>query len=43
MATFRLAAFQKLLERKPIEVKREADLTSDYYGSLVFDRNKMKK
>ncbi|MFA9389373.1 MAG: glutamine synthetase III [Prolixibacteraceae bacterium] len=43
MATFRLAAFQKLLERKPLEVKREADLTSDYYGSLVFDRYKMKK
>ncbi|MDA3929823.1 MAG: glutamine synthetase III [Prolixibacteraceae bacterium] len=43
MATFRLAAFQKLLERQPIEVKREADLTSDYYGTLVFDRPKMKK
>ena len=43
MATFRLAAFQKLLERQPIEVKREADLTSDYYGMLVFDRLKMKK
>jgi glutamine synthetase len=43
MATFRLAAFQKLLDRKPIEVKREADLTSDYYGMLVFDRPKMKK
>jgi glutamine synthetase len=43
MATFRLAAFNKLLERKPIEVKREADLTSDYYGSMVFDRLKMKK
>ncbi|MBN2805568.1 MAG: glutamine synthetase III [Prolixibacteraceae bacterium] len=43
MATFRLAAFNKLLERKPIEVKREADLTSDYYGSKVFDRAKMKK
>ena len=43
MATFRLAAFNKLLERKPLEVKREADLTSDYYGSMVFDRFKMKK
>ena len=43
MATFRLAAFEKLLERKPIEVKREADLTSDYYGMLIFDRPKMKK
>jgi len=43
MATFRLAAFEKLLERKPIEVKREADLTSDYYGMMIFDRPKMKK
>jgi glutamine synthetase len=43
MATFRFAAFEKLLERKPIEVKREADLTSDYYGMLIFDRPKMKK
>jgi glutamine synthetase len=43
MATFRLAAFEKLLERKPIEVKRESELTSDYYGMLVFDRPKMKK
>lgn len=43
MAAFRMAAFEKLLERKPLEVKREADLTSDYYGMLVFDRPKMKK
>lgn len=43
MATFRLAAFQKLIDRKPLEVVREADLTSDYYGMLVFDRPKMKK
>ncbi|HNW50712.1 MAG TPA: glutamine synthetase III [Prolixibacteraceae bacterium] len=43
MATFRLAAFEKLLERKPVEVKKESDLTSDYYGMLVFDRPKMKK
>lgn len=43
MATFRLAAFQKLLERKPVEVKREAILTSDYFGKLVFNRPKMKK
>jgi glutamine synthetase len=43
MATFRLAAFEKLLERKPLDVKREADLTSDYYGTLVFGRAKMKK
>jgi glutamine synthetase len=38
-----MAAFEKLLERKPLEVKREADLTSDYYGMLVFDRPKMQK
>ncbi len=43
MANFRMAAFDKLLERKPLEVKREADLTSDYYGMLVFDRPKMQK
>ncbi|MBN1767107.1 MAG: glutamine synthetase III [Prolixibacteraceae bacterium] len=43
MATFRLAAFQKLLERKPLDVTREADLTSDFYGKLVFGRSKMKK
>jgi glutamine synthetase len=43
MATFRLAAFEKLLERKTVEVKREAYLTSDFYGTLVFDRPKMKK
>jgi len=43
MATFRYAAYQKLLERKPVEVKRESELTSDYYGMLVFDRPKMKK
>ena len=29
--------------RKPVEVKREENLTSDYYGMLVFDRPKMKK
>jgi len=43
MASFRLAAFQRLLERKPVEVKREADLTSDFYACNVFDRKKMKK
>lgn len=43
MATFRALALEKLLERKPLEVKREASLTSDYYGMMVFDRLKMKK
>ena len=31
------------MTRKPVEVKREENLTSDYYGMLVFDRPKMKK
>lgn len=43
MASFRLSAFQTLLERKPLVVKREATLTSDYFGSMVFERHKMKK
>ena len=43
MATFRLAAFQKLLERKPVAIQRESNLTSDYFGKLVFNRPKMKK
>lgn len=43
MAKFREIAFQKLLDRQPIEVKKESDLTSDYYGCMVFDRPKMKK
>ncbi len=43
MATFRLIAFEKLLDRKPLEVNKVSPLTSDYYGMLVFDREKMKK
>src|SRR5574344_614165 len=43
MATFRALALEKLLERKPLDVKSEANLTSDYYGVMVFDRAKMKK
>ncbi len=43
MATFRFKALEILMTRKPIEVKREENLTSDYYGMLVFDRLKMKK
>ncbi len=31
------------MSRKPIPVKREENLTSDYYAMLVFDRPKMKK
>ena len=43
MAMFREIAFKKLLDRQPIEVKKDSELTSDYYGSMVFDRPKMKK
>jgi glutamine synthetase len=43
MATFRFKALEILMTRKPVEVKREKNLTSDYYGMLVFDRPKMKK
>lgn len=43
MASLRLKALEALLDRKPIHVKREENLTSDYYGTLVFDRPKMKK
>ena len=43
MAKFREIAFQKLLDRQPVEVKKESDLTSDYFGCMVFDRPKMKK
>ncbi len=43
MATFRFKAMEVLMSRQPIPVKREENLTSDYYGMLVFDRPKMKK
>jgi glutamine synthetase len=43
MATVRFKALEVLMSRKPIVVKREENLTSDYYGMLVFDRPKMKK
>jgi glutamine synthetase len=43
MATLRFKALEILMSRKPIPVKREENLTSDYYGMLVFDRHKMKK
>jgi len=43
MAKFRFKALETLLERKPVCVPREANLTSDFYGKLVFDREKMKK
>lgn len=43
MATLRFKALEILMSRKPIPVKREENLTSDYYGMLIFDRPKMKK
>lgn len=43
MATLRFKALEILMSRKPVPVKREENLTSDYYGMLVFDRPKMKK
>jgi len=43
MAKLRFKALEVLMSRKPIYVKREENLTSDYFGMLVFDRPKMKK
>ncbi len=43
MAVFRFKALEEVLSRKPIEVHREHNLTSDYYATKVFDRPKMKK
>jgi len=43
MAQFRFRALEEVLHRKPMEVKREDNLVSDFYGMLVFDRTKMKK
>jgi glutamine synthetase len=43
MAQFRFKALEEVLTRKPMEVKREENLVSDFYGMNVFDRPKMKK
>ncbi|QIA07264.1 glutamine synthetase III family protein [Draconibacterium halophilum] len=43
MAQFRFKALDEVLNRKPIEIERENNLVSDYYGMLVFDQAKMKK
>jgi len=43
MAVFRFKALEEVLSRKPLEVTREHNLTSDYFGIKVFDRPKMKK
>jgi glutamine synthetase len=43
MAQFRFRALEEVLTRKPVEVKRQENLVSDFYGMNVFDRPKMKK
>ena len=43
MAQFRFKALDEVLNRKPVEIEREDNLVSDYYGMLVFDQAKMKK
>jgi len=43
MAQFRFRALEEVLTRKPVVVKREENLVSDFYGMNVFDRPKMKK
>lgn len=43
MAVFRFKALDEVLAREPLKVEREQKLTSDYFGSKVFDRAKMKK
>ena len=43
MAIFRFKALEEVLNRQPVEVVREDNLVSDYYGIMVFDEAKMKK
>lgn len=43
MAQFRFKALEDVLNRQPVEVVREDNLVSDYYGVMVFDEAKMKK
>lgn len=43
MAKFRFKALEEVLNRAPLEVVRENNLVSDYYGVMVFDQVKMKK
>ncbi len=43
MAQFRFKALEEVLNRQPLEVVREENLVSDYYGMMVFDQSKMKK
>ena len=43
MAKFRFKALDEVLNRAPVEVARENNLVSDYYGIMVFGQAKMKK
>ncbi|HKI88518.1 MAG TPA: glutamine synthetase III, partial [Draconibacterium sp.] len=43
MAQFRFRALDEVLNRKPVDIVREENLVSDYFGMLVFDQAKMKK
>ncbi len=43
MPEFRFKALLDVLLREPLPVKREGNLTSDFFGVNVFDRPKMKK
>lgn len=43
MAQFRFRALEEVLNRQPVEVVREENLVSDYFGIMVFDQVKMKK
>jgi glutamine synthetase len=43
MAVMRFKALEEVMNREPRPVEKEKLLTSDYYGSLVFDEPKMKK
>ena len=43
MATFRFKALEEVMNRVPGPLVRDEVLTSDYYGTLVFDKPKMKK
>ncbi len=43
MAQFRFNALNEVLNRTPLDIVREENLVSDYFGMLVFDQSKMKK
>ncbi|HRX12547.1 MAG TPA: glutamine synthetase III [Draconibacterium sp.] len=43
MGQVRFKALTEVLNRKPVEIHREENLVSDYFGMLVFNQPKMKK